>query len=256
MVKARKGLIFSLFALVVALVVTTTSTYAWFAMNSTVTAQNMQVTVVADNTYLVISNTAPAGGIFQGETAVQTNVATSYSGATEVLPSRLKAGSTAEALTWETAAGTSLEDGTAHGDFGDVPEARLGKYVIHHEFWVGLNKDYSAVNAQNLKVTGIAISKANESASDAFKNAVSVCVVVNQTGTENDKIDDYANTTGTLTPSNQVLANEVLADGTAIKVDIYVYINGDCPNVTSANAAAGLGSYSVNVSFGVTAGTV
>ena len=255
MVKARNGLILSLFALVVALVVTTTSTYAWFAMNSTVTAQNMQISVTADNTYLVITNNSSdlTDNKFTG-TSVSTTSSASAIDRVALLPTKLKAEDTP--LVWQTAAGTALDNGAAlDGDYTDIASANEVKYVKKFTFYVGLNPDYSAVNATNLKIKNITVTAAATNAgSEALRKAVSVCAVC---GTN---VRNFASANdGTFTGLNsdaKFLAATLNADGTAVQVDIYVYINGDNSNVTSANAAVAnaLGGFDVAVEFAVTPG--
>lgn len=253
MVKARNGLILSLFALVVALVVTTTSTYAWFAMNSTVTAQNMQISVTADNTYLVITNNSSdlTAGKFTG-TSVSTTSSASAIERVALLPTKLKAETTP--LVWQTAAGTAIDDGTALG-YTDIASANEYKYVKKFTFYVGLNPDYSAVDAEDLRVKNITVTgAATDAGSEALRKAVSVCAVSGTT------VVDFASANnGTFTGLNdtsKALASDLLADGTAVQVDIYVYINGDNSNVTSENAAVAnaLGGFDVAVEFAVTPG--
>ena len=247
MVKARRGLLLSLLTLLVAIVVTTTSTYAWFAMNSSVSATNMQVTVVADKDYLIISNTAPASGKFTADDVGTTTLA-SVAANTEVLPTRLKSGSTTTSnMTWQTATGTSINDGSAKDNAYTDITSGINKYVVQYSFWIGLNPTYSAVNASNLKITNVELTKVG-SASNEFLNAVSFVVVCD------DAVkDNYFNeeTDDSLAAKDTVLAATINKDGTPVKVDVYVYINGDNANVKSANATK-LGGYTLALTFGVT----
>lgn len=252
MVKAsRMGLILSVLTLVFALVVTASSTYAWFAMNSTVSATGMQVSVVADNTYLVITNTltgnVDADDKFLGTVTTSTIAASEAGG--DILPANLKADSTYDNMVWQTAAGTSTSNGAALGGYATIADTT--NYVKKFTFYAGLNPDYSAVNASNLVVSGITVAKQDNAASDAFKNAINVCAVC---GTN---VRNFTTTTaGVFNLADNVLADEVLADGTPIQIDVYVYVNGDNENVTSANAAVALGGYTVSLNFDVTAGTL
>ena len=251
MVKARRGLILSLFTLLVAIAVTTTSTYAWFVMNSSVTAQNMQVTVKSDSTYLVIEETASGENGKMGNIDSQTY---SFSGvaARAVLPVKFKemSGTTP---TWQTAVGTSYNNGTKTGNYVDVAAGNVGRYVAGFNFVVGLNPNVSLNgNATDLRVSKVTLRTTSGDANGVFFDALSVLVVCG-TATDNYVDAGGAATEGVVTGHGTQLAATVAADGTPVAVSVYLYINGDNANVKTANAvAANLGSYSVDVEFTVT----
>ena len=52
-----KKLVPALIMLLISAILMATSTYAWFSMNTTVTAENMEITATSNNPYLVISET-------------------------------------------------------------------------------------------------------------------------------------------------------------------------------------------------------
>jgi len=247
---SRMGLILSLFTFIIAFVVTASSTYAWFAMNESVSATNMQITVKSDSTYLVI--TSSSGTI--ANDASDTTLALAASNA-QVFPVKLSnatGASTGSSLTWQTAAGTSYNDGTAHGGYTNVPADKLTKHYAKFTFYVGLNPSVSVVDAADLVVSGITVASSKASGEDPFKNAVSVAVVADGTA-----LDSYVDAGTSVTLSNQVLKSTVPANGTPVQIDVYVYIDGDNTNVKTANAVeANLATYTVSVSFSVTPGTV
>lgn len=269
MAKARKGLIISLLTLIIAIVVTTSSTYAWFAMNTEVNATNMQITAKSDTTFLVIE-ASPSGGDPVGSkmgNVSNRSLALTASNAS-VLPVKYKEISNAGVVTWQTAVGTSFENGTKTGDYSDVLAANVSKHVIPYEFYVGLNPVVSQYDATNLVLSKLNVSTVNGDTNSIFFQAVSVLVAIENTSGV-WVVDNYASagrsaaTTasagveiGDVTVSGTTLKSVVNHDGTPVHVFVYLYINGDDANVTTQNATAeNLGKYKVDLAFAVTAGT-
>ena len=265
MVKAKKGLILSLFTLLVAVVVTTTSTYAWFVMNSSVSVTNMQITAKADSTYLVIESAPSGTGDYAGKIGDISSASLEIvAGNATVLPTQVKKESTNVVLTngkptWQTAKGTSYNDGTASTTPVDVDANKVGDYVAKFSFVVGLNPIVSKLDAANLKIKDLTLTSVTGDANKVFYSALSV-VVVAKNGA--NYVADYyesagaaaitANNNGKVAGHNTVFAETVSHDGTPIEFDVYVYIDGNNANVTTQNAvAANLGKYGVAITFAV-----
>ncbi len=248
MKKAKKGLLLSLFTLIVAVAITATSTYAWFVVNRSVTASNMQVTLKSDTTYLVISATNPGeGGV--GALGTSTSAAATTN-ASQVLP--VMYDTTGEDPTdpntrWKYASGTNYTTGTASGGYTTVQTSQVSDYAVHYVFYVGLTPT-SATTQQNLKVT--ALTATNGSAFTTFLPAVSVVLKCGST------VIDFEDITSTATQSslggNGSILSSTVALNTVYTIDAWVYINGDNSAVTSANAtAANLGSFTVSMTLGI-----
>lgn len=263
MVKAKKGLILSLFTLLVAVVVTTTSTYAWFVMNSSVSVTNMQITAKADSTYLVIESTPSGTGDYAGKMGdiSDATLAITANNVDKVLPTQVKKESTNVVLTngtptWQTATGTSYNNGEASTTPVDVAANKVGDYVAKFSFVVGLNPVVSKLDAANLKIKDLTLTSVTGDANKVFYSALSVLVVAKNGA--NYVADDYASAgatadnSGKVTGHNTVFAETVSHDGTPIEFDVYVYIDGNNANVTTQNAiAANLGTYGVAITFKV-----
>ena len=258
--KARRGLLFSLLTLAVALMVTATSTYAWFVVNREVTASNMQVTVTADTTYLVIkkSDSVPADTAALG-TATSENMG--GAGQT-VLPVRYNqtATPTSPNTKWEIQGGSDYDDGTATGTAQVLTESEVEpasstayRYYSHYTFYVGLTPT-SLVPATNLRVSTLtATANSSTNNADFYLPAVSAVVICSQ-GSTVLGTNDYEDITTIGTGSRPALADTAtyahlsptVALNQVYTIDVYLYINGDNPIVTSENAAK-LGGFTVEM---------
>ena len=270
MAKARKGLIISLLTLIIAIVVTTTSTYAWFAMNTEVNATNMQVKAIADTTFLVIQKTPSGTGEYEGKMGAVTTTSVDFALAQPadipgILPAKYKSINTSTgAVTWQQARGTTFENGTAVDGYTDIAVASESHYVAKFTFYVGLNPVVSQVNASDLKVSKLILTKVGD-ADSVFFDALSVLVVADGATIDN-YVDaghsvvanpDNNNAVELVAGSNTVLANTINHDGTPIKIDVYIYINGDNSHVTTSNATvANLGQYTASIGFTCTPGSI
>jgi len=252
MKKAKRSLIFSLLSLVFALAITATSTYAWFMVNTTVEAQNMQVGVKSDATWLVISKTS--GNANLGSVTEQDFALSSEATVPAVLPAMYDQTGTAQG-TWKNASGTSYTNGAASGGYAAVADPT--KHYVHFTFYVGVT-DTTAVAATNLKVTQITVSNnATSNPDNTFLPSVSVVLnygttwlnftnnTVNENGLNDMDATELA-AVGTLIPT--------LAVGVSNQIDAYLYINGDNPVVTSEHAA-NLASFKMSIRFGCTPGS-
>lgn len=254
MAKAKKGLLFSILSLLITIAVTATSTYAWFMVNTTVQAQNMQVGVKSDTTYLVISSSSTLGT----DTELDLQVTGQNATIPAVLPVKYDQTGTAQG-TWKKAAGTSYTNGAAStAGYSAIAGGSESNYMVHFQFYIGATST-TAVAPTNLKVSGITV--ANNASSDpdnTFLPAVSVLLVSGSVYANYTVGNDATKTNGLndLTQANCESVATLLASmtpGTGNLIDAYVYINGDNPVVTSANAA-NLGEFKVTISFTCTEG--
>lgn len=243
MAKAKRGLLLSLLTLLIAVAITATSTYAWFVVNTEVTASNMQVEVKSDTTYLVISSSEK----------LDTDVALSLTASNaKVLPVMYDQTDSSEGIKWKTNVGTAYDDGKAkNAKYTPVALDNLGKYYIKYTFYVGLTST-TAEAASNLRVKSMTVEKATNEGNDTFLPAVSAFVDCNVEG--GAKID-YENISSIDADANGYSAKgallPLLALNKSVQIDVYVYINGDNEVVKSSNAA-NLGAFKLSMNLEVT----
>jgi len=261
MIKAKKGLLLSVFSLILALVITTSSTYAWFAMNTTVSVNNMQITARADSSFLVIESAASGTGDFAGKIGninaatlaipaqVDQNPAVNNFAVLPCIYRNTASGGDPANWQWQTAIGTAYDNGTARGAYSTL--SSTNGYVGHFTFVIGLNPYVSKVDASDLKVSGLTYTNPGNS---VFFPALSVLVKATDTATSTTVDDLYLGSGNTgvtnVAGSDTVLASTINHNGTPIQIDVYVFINGDNSVVTTQNAVAeNLTAFTVAISF-------
>lgn len=199
-----------------------TSTFAWFSMNTTVTATGMQVTAKSNAIYLLIGGNS---GIASNKTGLSTTVAATY--ATEgndakacypvaYTTAATTVGGTAVAeKSWYTASNGNSNNATdAITNVRPVTEG-AADYMLTYKVWLTLSAD-SEDAEKYIKVT---FSKG-----DSDDAALSAVVKIGTT-------DTFALNS---TTTNGTTANKVTLTGsTAVEVTVYVYIDGNSENVYS-----------------------
>ena len=269
-----KRLIWSALLLLVAAVMLGTSTFAWFSMNTQVSATGMQVVAKSDSTYLLISSTNSTASAIQAENSGNgfTTVALTVSdNDAKVYPSR-PALSSAEAAYLTVAAGHYKTDGSliatagvqvdtaekagtvtnwytanAQSSGASTIDSATAKQLASFDSFVIRKTVYLTVasganDANNLTVTPTITQKG--AGSDI--SAVKVLVV---TGT-NYVILSSANN-GTPISIHET-SNQTVTDTTVVTVNIYIYYDGEDSNVYTNNTANLTGA-TIDLLFGVDA---
>lgn len=264
-----KKLIPAICLLLVSAVMLGTSTFAWFSMNTTVTATGMQVVAKSDNTYLLISSTNSTAADIQTENVITTAL-TVADGAAKVYPSS-PALTTGEAAYLTVAAGHNKVDGTAITVAGaQVTNASTAAAVTNWYTANALAADDAAIKADTAKqlttFTGYVITKTvymtvAEGANNARNLKVTAAFANKTTGdiaaarvliTTSDggfavlnPTDNYENVDikGTNTP---------LTDTSVLTVNIYIYIDGNDDTIYTNNAAS-LDGATISLTFDVEA---
>jgi len=258
-IKAQRGLLLSLITLLFAIALTTTSTYAWFAMNESVTATGMSVTARTESTYLVISNSSTLGT----ETTVNlssvtgTLVPTAYT--TSAIRNSTDTADLVAANKWYTAAGTNTTNGAAKTDSKTqltIAEAdNLGavdgkNYYVYKSVWLGLTAGSAAVSqGVQADVTFNATQSSN------FNKGLTVKIVYgggSPSSATTTQTYNYGAATGSVTQHAQALQSASLITETATEVKIYIYFDGEDASCTTANAI-NLDSITIDVTFYVNA---
>jgi len=235
--KKFKKLIPALCMLLISAVLMGTSTYAWFSMNKTVTAEGMQVTAQSNSTYLLIATgdakTAEAIQVLTGNTkATVTGNQTLYPAAFNNSTNELAVEdaskdtetgndgkTTIAAHKWYTANSTSSSDATTRTtnvkQIDDAPSEEFQKYVRTDVFYLALTKDSEAYANKTLKV-----DFAKGESDDA---AIAIVVEINGVYFILDAATATCTFTGITIPNT----------GNALVVNVYTFINGASTNVNS-----------------------
>lgn len=239
MKKFRK-LVPALCMLLISAVLLGTSTFAWFSMNTTVTATGMQVTAKTDHTYLLISDTNDKDALQTDPTADDRKVDFAMGTASSLAPSAHETfgatGASTDAATvgkWYSAQGKT-PDKTDMKDDTKTALTGFDGYVLTKSVYITVTKDSKI--ATNLKVSATITN--NTTATDIAP--LKVLVVCG---------DKYVELAPDALTSATVLADQIKSD-TLTKVDIYIYYDGAHANVTTNNSA-NLGGAAVELTFAV-----
>lgn len=241
MKKFRK-LVPALCMLLISAVLLGTSTFAWFSMNTTVTATGMQVTAKTDHTYLLISDTNDKDTLQTNPTAANRKVDFAMGTASELAPSAHETfgatGASTDAATvgkWYSAQGKT-PDKTDMKDDTKTALTGFDGYVLTKSVYITVTKDSKV--ATNLKVSATITNNTAPATTDI--SPLKVLVVCG---------DRYVELAPDALTSATVLADQIKSDALT-KVDIYIYYDGNHANVTTNNSA-NLGGATVELTFAV-----
>lgn len=245
-----------------------TSTFAWFSMNTTVTATGMQVTAKTANTYLLISSTNKTATTIQTENVITTALTVSDSdskvypcapalndpevgylttsgkdvdGATITTAGvKVTNETTANAVTnWYTANAAASNAATIKAETARQLKSFTG-YVIKKTVY--LTVALGANPANNLKVTPTFTQKSTGSDITAAKVLITTSdggFAVLKDGNTNIDISG---------------SNTNLTDGDVLTVNIYIYYDGN-ESVVYTNNTANLTGVQISLAFNVEAVT-
>lgn len=264
--KATKKIIPALVMLLVSAVLLSTASYAWFSMNTTVTATGMQVTVKAP-TSLLISNTSATAGF--GSTvnlsndikdASSTFAPVAYADVPSVgtyTDDKTTSDSwyklTSDAMAFVNEQGRvvitgfdELDDGSPADSFtsekfGEGEDAKniyeaAGTHIFHDQVWLKIEGEESKDITATLAYTS--------EPSDTIKNAMHVVFVID--GAIKATVD--MGTPGSLTTG--VLASLIANEPEGTLVDIYYFLSGNDPDCKNMNISADA-TMSIDITFNV-----
>lgn len=227
-----KKIIPALCMLLISAVLMGTSTYAWFSMNTTVSATGMQVTANSDSKFLLISKTNSVVADIRTEGAT---TVTLMDEAKALYPVALEGNDPTAANAWYTGKGSSYTDGKLSGEkqtFQTADNAVSGNYLVKHTVYLALSKG-SAVGG---KVTVIG-STFTDNIGGAAKLIVAVGAEIKGTMTAETK-------TTAITIAEGISADQV------ITVDLYFFYDGTNNAINSSNAV-NLTNAAVDLQFNV-----
>ena len=215
--KASRKLIPAFAMLLIAAVMMSTASYAWFITNGQVTATGMTVTAKANTTYLQITSIEGSW-----DAGIENNRTETVSISKQLYPVVYKPLTEDDDPNWYTAVGTTFENGAATGNAYE-PVSIGTDFVLQQDFWVKVVENYDA--AKDFRLSTVTVAGTSQAASVVVMSGDRV----NYTKVASDN-------------THEVVAEEDLIDlvGTdAVKITVYVYINGDHPDVTNKKLEAG-----------------
>lgn len=254
MKKFRK-LIPALCMLLVSALFVGTSTYAWFSMNTQVTATDMKVTAKSDSIYLLISKDKTTADGIQGDklTTVAIN-----NDKTELMPSALATAATKEGVkvtsidnydttsNWYTAYALKEDASTVKMNTEKnlaTEGLNFADYVQTYTYTFTLAKGSNAAK-------DLTVSKCEMTAgTDKGTNTITPVRVLLVCG---NNVVEFDSTGATVdADASKILAASV-TDSSVVTVKAYVYYNGNDAAVYTNNVA-NLAGASINLTFDVTA---
>lgn len=278
-----KKLIPALCMLLIVATLLGTSTYAWFSMNTQVTATGMEVKATAEDGIL-ISNSDKGSWTNTASAKVSTAILVPTSTTASTTPAFVHAASTNSdeaqpnqdtgkytdlSLTWTN---TTFGEGYVDTDGEDGKSANEKAYVLLNEFYIkssgnaltlGEGKEYADLYINDVTVTG---------ASLAIDNSLRVLVVIGETAYVYAPVIDVAGGTTTLAykfknTTDVTAIDATTADGydketgtttigntndTAVKAQVYIYFEGEDANCKSTNISGiTTNNLSVTIDFGI-----
>ena len=275
--KLTKKLIRAIGMLALSACMMVTSTFAWFSMNTSVTATGMTVSAKGDQVFLQIGNATETFA----DTAESYLSATGTVTTSGLLPAAVVAkvadfGTqgvqtispyTGNTYSWVTAVSKNVNVSTAGSNYTNADSTN---YYLLNEFKVRLDSTAGmATAAAPLKVSAITLKNkgtadgVTETTKDAMSNCVSV-LVVGESVTNGETTTTYTQlwkqdtqnvwyevakeTNGKLTATNFAYT-----DAAPLTVKVYVFFDGENGNCTITNLKASANNYSVDVAFTVSA---
>ena len=239
MKKFRK-LIPAFVLLLISTAIMSTATFAWFSMNTTVTATNMSVTAKSDQIFLLIEEGTHTAAEVQ--TAKLTSDEATTSSAV-LLPSAHHGTNSSGTAYYDDYANwywhTSDDPGSSAAKGGEVEltinSSALDQYVLYNTFTITVAKGSNPV--RNLKVSNCKITTL-----DGGAEAVKV-VVATETASEEFGTIGSAGTDGSV-----ILNAGPLSDTEVLIVKVYIYWDGNDADVYTNNIL-NLKNTSVEVTF-------
>lgn len=250
-----KKLIPAICMTLIAAVMLASSTFAWFSMNTQVTATGMQVVAKSDNTYLLISSDYDTADAIQGENKTTTALTVSDAEA-KVYPCAPVTNSTetsklsgtaivtgANASTvgnWYTASAGASDKADIDWNTAKVLTTFTG-YVIQKTVYLTVAKGANA--AKGLTVTPTISQKG----SGADISAARILITTSNGGfailkNGDSNVDIHGSTSNNIT------------DASVFTVSIYIYIDGNDSTIYTNNAA-NLTGVTIDLAFNVKAVT-
>lgn len=244
--KMTRKLIPAFVMLIVSAIMLSTASFAWFATNRTVSANNMSVTANGNTKFLHISTQANDGFSTQVNAAnaskdvdlINAKIDTDKKAVKWYLGSSTVSGSVGTTNT------TALDSATVSADV-DPTDPNASKYALINTFYFKMS------NTSNSELKNLTVSEITVTGDSSIKNALRV-LVVGEAGSQIWKLDTSDPTKMVSAGGNNadyLITDNITKTSPATKsVKVYVYYDGEDTSATSDNATA-LGEMTVNVTF-------
>lgn len=236
MKKANRKLIPAVVMLLVSAIMLSTASFAWFSMNTTVTATGMQVQAKSDSAYLLIGTSANVKTIQAGnlnKVDFQMPVTEVYPSAHDAVTNTTDANDFAKWYT-QVALDATKSDADESKGKTSLLEGNFGAHVIHKTVYVTLAEGSKPVSDLKATVTLTSLKS---------KTITPVKVLITTAG----KFEEFSTSKST---GATVLLDEVTADA-ASQIDIFIYYDGN-DSAVYTNNVANLDGASVEINFSVT----
>ena len=243
--KMTRKLIPAFVMLIVSAIMLSTASFAWFATNRDVTANNMSVTANANTKYLHISTAPDSGFNTQVNAANATKTVDLINAKIDTDKTTVKwylGSSTVSGSVGST--GAQLDSSKVSAEV-DPTDPTTSKYALINTFYFKMS-DTSNSELKNLTVSGITVT-----GDSSIKNALRV-LVVGEAGSQIWKLDTTDPTKMVSAGGNNaeyLITDNITKTSPATKsVKVYVYYDGEDTSATSDQATA-LTEMTVNVTF-------
>lgn len=251
--KKFKKLIPTLCMLLISAVLMGTSTYAWFSMNTKVTATGMQVNAKAENKFLQIiagtdafSDTTAqtsaeaknASKEVRPVTAVQAVVTTVGASSITKLTTENATSVMAADIKWAEAFSNDPTSSTKATDYTDVSlaavatEGNTNKYTLVNTFKVRLNAAMGVKTAANLAVQSVTIAATGDTAKNELLPAVRVLITCGDNWVIYNKDGKVVGN-----KADSSIIAETVTDTTPSVISVYIFFDGEDPATTTNNAS-------------------
>ena len=257
--KTTRKILPALAMLLVSAIMLSTASYAWFASNSKVTANDMHVKVKANTKFLEISLDKDAEQYKSGVTIGNTLGADD---GFELVHAKFDSATEPDTLAWYTGSSDNREDykGTT-GGLNDAPLAfggdlTIDRYALVNTVYVRMSPTSdTALEKLRIDTTATSVAGVDGAAiTDKLIEALRILVVATPVGggaAVGAQIYDAAGTTKGVTSYNAEAGDYLVKEvtlGTTYQVDIYIYYDGEDSSAFTNNAGS-LQEVVVNVGF-------
>ena len=237
------------------------SSFAWFAVNGSVTATGMSIKTKVTDNYLEIKN----GASDDTEENWKTTVATVETTVKEVAPTHVfsafdsstKTGTAyagGTALNWVKATSDDASKADKKGDYELL--TNIAGYVLQDYYTIRIrpNTGSETLTAKNLKFSDVAWADSSKITGDAVSMAKTMRVLaVNETSSKGTMWSYTGGSWAIDSTTSAVLADN-FTDKAPQTIRVYVFFDGEDTACTSKNASVALTTgYSVNLTFSIDA---
>ena len=234
--KLSRKILPALAMLLVSAIMLTTASFAWFAMNQSVTAQGMTVNIKTESIFLSILGVDADAEAPELDAVRANGIAASgvTDDSTDVLPTATDvavdaATSLKTYSNWYTQVAASPDASDAAVGAAKTANDKFDGYVVRYTFYVALSAGSNA--ATNLKVDKFNITDADTS--DAITDITPVSVIV----ACGDVYEEFNSAKNAVSGAGTTTLVATVAQDTLYEVCVYVYYDGAHENVYTNNVA-------------------